>query len=343
LYIKSGASSTPVEDFCTECLAGILRSDDELLEEFAKTVLKIDSETPFKVSTQRTFYSTKNGGQSRIDLVFESQSVLCFVEMKVYSAEGDGQLEKYAQILYEQPNTVTTHLRYCTLYKEEKENFNNFDQFRWQDIARFLKPKVGENNLVNEFYNFLKEKNMAGNERFNHEDLVGLKVYSEIANKAEGVFSSIKDSLGRFGNISGGINSSAQITKHNRLAVFCSGILGDNWSEALVSFDFYGIRYAGEPVVAVQIYVSVKNSSYKTFVEHAVAYYQEKMDNDKPIFSKSDRGHGAHIRYEKPLALFFSEEEQLKTIQYWIEGKLDKLKKFVEENPDLDWNIPASK
>lgn len=338
LYKKNGASNQPTEDFCTECLAGILKSDPLLSADFARRILKLKSETPFNVSTQRTFYSNRDGEQGRIDLVFESQDVLCFVEMKVHSAEGEGQLEKYDQILNEQPNTVTTHLRYCTLYNEEKNGFDNFEHFRWQDIAKYLHTKSNKNHLVREFYNFLKENKMAGNERFNHEDLVGLKVYNEIAAKAEGVFFSIKQSLGRFGNISGGINSGAQITKHNRLAVFCSGILGDSWSEALVSFDFDGSRYKGEPVVAVQIYVSNKNSSYKSFEEQAVAYYQDKMDNNKPIFFKSDEGHGAHIRYEKPLAMFFSEEEQLKAIQAWIENKLDKLMEFVINHPNLDWH-----
>lgn len=342
MYKKNGASATPKEDFCTECLAGILRSDHELLEEFAKSVLKIKYESPLKVSAQRTFYSKKNGDQGRIDLVFESQDVLCFVEMKVHSAEGYGQLEKYDQILSEQPNTVSTHLRYCTLYNEEKENFKNFDQFRWQDIARFLKTKVAKNHLIQEFYNFLKENKMAGNERFTHEDLVGLKVYHEIASKIDGVFTSVKPSLEKFGTTSGGANSGSQITKHNRLAVYSSGILGDNWSEVLVSFDFIGIRYKNEPVIAVQIFISTKNSNYKKFVEAASKYYQNKQEEGKIIFKKSEHGKGAHIRYEKPLALFFSEEEQLKAIQDWIEDKLISLMDFVKDHPNLDWKIKGN-
>lgn len=339
LYRKNGASSTPEEDFCTECLAGILRSDPKLLSDFIQEILKIESDAIFKVTTQRTFYLEEDSKKGRIDLVLESQTELCFVEVKVRSGEGFGQLKKYAQILTEQPKTVTTYLRYCTLYSEEKELQDNFEQFRWVDIARFLESRASENELICEFYNFLKENNMAGNERFNHEDLVGLKAYKNIADKVEDVFLSIKPSLDKFGSISGGTSSSSQITKHNRIAIYSSGILGENWSEVLVSFDFSGIRYKDEPVIATQIFVSTKNSNYTEFVESATKYYQGEQEEGKIIFKKSDKGHGAHIRYEKPLALFFSEDEQLKSIQIWIEGKLNKLMKFVSENQDLDWKV----
>lgn len=331
-----------MEDFCTECLVGILRSDLELLEEFSKNLLNIESDTPFNVSTQRTFYSKEINETGRVDLVFESQNTLCFVEMKVHSTEGHGQLKKYAQILSEQPNTVRTHLRYCTLYNEEKENL---EQFRWRDIANFFKTRAHKNHLVREFYKFLKDNNMAGNERFNHEDLVGLKVYNAIATKVDGVFTSIKPSLKRFGSVGGGLDAGKHIVKHNRWAIYSYDIIGDkngNRSEVLVSFDFKGIRYEDEPVVAVQIYVNKKNYNYKVFEETAAKYFNGKTYNDKKIFKKSDQGHGAHIRYEKPLALFFSEDEQLKAIQEWIENKLDNLMQFITENPGLDWKIELS-
>lgn len=61
MYCKSGDSATPEEDFCTECLAGIMESDSELLPDFVKDILKIESDSLFKVTTQRTFCSKKMG------------------------------------------------------------------------------------------------------------------------------------------------------------------------------------------------------------------------------------------------------------------------------------------
>jgi len=68
-----------------------------------------------------------------------------------------------------------------------------------------------------------------------------------------------------------------------------------------------------------------------------VSYWE--IDNSKTIFTRSDQGHGAHIRYEKPLAMFFSEEQQLRSIQHWIEDKLDKLMEFRKEQSGLGWNF----
>ncbi|HBX66824.1 MAG TPA: hypothetical protein DEG32_11980, partial [Balneolaceae bacterium] len=102
LYKKSRGSNTPTEDYCTECLAGILRSNTELLNEFAETVLKIDNSGKINVFTQRS-YRTIDGDLGIVDMVFESNSALCLLEMKVESGEGAGQLEKYQQILNERP------------------------------------------------------------------------------------------------------------------------------------------------------------------------------------------------------------------------------------------------
>lgn len=337
LYRKSDSLKTPMEDFCTECLAGILQSDSKLLQDFALKILKIESDTPFRISTQHTFNSKVYNRQSRIDLVFQSDSVLCFIEMKVNSTENERQLEKYAQILNEQPSNVSTYLRYCTLYNEEKIGLENFEQFRWADIAKFLVKRAEENKLIREFYNFLKAKNMAGNERFNHEDLVGLKVYSQIAKKVDAVFNEIKQKLAAFGSVSGGLNASSHILEHNRWALLCKNVIGDNSSEVLVSFDFVGMRYSDEPVVAVQLFVHQKCSAYKNFVEVASERFQNKKYHSKEIFSTNE--HGAHIRFEKPLALFFSEMEQLQAIQTWMEGRLDEILDFRNSNLNLDWKF----
>lgn len=337
LYKTNGASNQPTEDFCTECLAGILRSDHKLFKEFVNQILQLPADEPYKIYTQRTYY-TEEGDQGIVDMVFESESYFCFLEMKVESGEGTGQLKKYGQILSELSTTKQdTYLRYCSLYIDNKKGNKNFNQFRWVDIADFLKPKIYENKLINEFYNFLKEKKMAGNERFNHEDLMGLKVYGDIAEKVKEVFSLVEKKLETFGRVQGGLNASSQITNHNRWATFCNGVIGKKGSEILVSFDFKGIRYPDEPVLAVQLFVNRKNTSYTEFTEVSATNYQDKKFEGKDIHAV--REHGVHIRFEKPIALFFSEEPQLQIMSQWVEERLIEIRHFIEEHPNLPWRV----
>lgn len=57
---------------------------------------------------------------------------IIFVENKVDSFEGNGQLEKYSKYL-NQVKDKECHLFYCTKIIEKKEvNFSNFSQFRWK-------------------------------------------------------------------------------------------------------------------------------------------------------------------------------------------------------------------
>lgn len=340
LYKKSGASNTPTEDYCTECLAGILRSESHILKQFAQKVLFIDTTDTFKIYTQRG-YKTEEGDLGIVDMVFESSSALCLLEMKVESGEGAGQLEKYQQILNERPqNSRKMYLRYCSLYVDKKEGYLSFKQFRWADIADFLKDNASGNQLIKEFYQFLKENKMAGNERFNHEDLIGLKVYGDIARKVHEVFSVVEEKLNTFGTVTGGINTSSQVTKHNRMATLCRDVIGENGSEVLVSFDFQGYLYQDEPVLAVQLFVHRKNTSFKNFVETAMEFYQDQAFEGKKKFI-NDREHGAHIRFEKPIALFFNEEEQLQEMTRWIESRLNEIKSFRNVTNQLDWNFES--
>lgn len=343
LYKRGESLKTPMEDFCTEALSGILNSDPVILQQFTDDILELPSEEKYHLKTQQSYFNREDK-QIIVDMVFESSATICFLEMKVYAKEGYNQLDRYDHQLDELSRLIgkTTRLRYCTLYTDPKKRFkesDHFAQFRWADIAEFLKAYLGNNQLINEFYQFLKEKKMTGNERFNHEDLIGLKVYAEIAGKVNEVFSLVEEKLSTFGTLSGGLIASRQITNYNRWATFCNGVIGENGSEVLVSFDFQGSRYKDEPVISVQLFVNQKNTAYKKFVEVSTALYQDKKYEDKDIFSVGE--HGAHIRFEKPIAVFFNTENQLNTIANWAENRLDHIAEFRSNHDDLDWRFQS--
>lgn len=91
---SSYRKNTPREDFFTEVLAGVLQSDQQLLNDYAREVLKLP-EDQFSLTTQARY------SDSVIDMVFEGKRCICFVENKIDSPEGYGQLSKYAQLLHD--------------------------------------------------------------------------------------------------------------------------------------------------------------------------------------------------------------------------------------------------
>ena len=151
----------------------------------------------------------------------------------------------------------------------------------------------------------------------------------------------VEKKLEAFGTIKGGLNASSQITNHNRWATFCNGIIGKKGSEILVSFDFKGVRYTDEPVLAVQLFLNRKNTNYKEFTEASTTYYQDEKFEGKDIHAVREQGF--HIRFEKPIALFFSEEPQLQIMSQWVEGRLDKIRHFIEVHPNLPWRVEFMK
>lgn len=335
LYQKSGKDRTPTEDFCTECLSGILESDRELLDRFVKEVLNIPSGEPFRLFTQETYFL--DGEMIRVDLVFESLSWLCFLEMKVQSTEGDGQLERYREFLTHPRihQDKKTALRYCTLYLDLKEGLEEdelFEQFRWKDIANFLSVNKESNQLVHEFYQFLKEEKMAGNERFTYQDLIGLQSYGELTSKVDEILQLIQKELkSRFGKTSGGVNNTGQVKTHGRLAIWCEGILGD-WSEVLAAFRFSGSRVTNGPQLMVQLWISKNNDAFNDF-RKAVSVL------DDYSFTEDMEAHGGAVRFEKPLADFIESENQIGEIKKWITEKLDALSQLKAKTGNLNWKM----
>ncbi|MEX2409953.1 MAG: hypothetical protein WD607_01050, partial [Candidatus Paceibacterota bacterium] len=282
--------------------------------------------------------------KSIVDMIFESGSTLCFLEMKVHASEGHRQLNRYSEILldYSKNKGKTVYLRYCTLYHDEKNILFDdveFQQFRWAKIAKFLENQINNNQLINEFYQFLKENKMAGNERFNYEDLIGLKTLNGVFEKVNGVFHEIKKPLEeKFGNSGGGITNTGQILNHGRLSIYCLNVIGSGPSEVLVAFILSGSKVGEGPVVSVQLWLGDQNESYDKF--KSIFQHDEKGIFDafktKCVSIKDKPGIG--LFFEKPLAEYLEVENQFSSITEWIIQCLNDIDDFKKKYPDIGWN-----
>jgi hypothetical protein len=92
-------STYRLEDFTTEVLAGILCSDQTLLDSFVSIVLKIEG-SDFKLETQKVY------SNSKINMVFFNDRTLCFLENQVVAPINSKRLERYVNGLNEQPKNI---------------------------------------------------------------------------------------------------------------------------------------------------------------------------------------------------------------------------------------------
>lgn len=157
---------TPLEDFCTESLVGLLRLYN-LEKDFIQDVLKcnissgkIEIDTQYKISD-----IDKN---ARIDIVVKvGNEAIYFIEMKVNAHEGYLQLAKYDKLLSEKNTYEQKILFYCTKYPDKKNDKfkNEFHQFRWNDIYTFFKKHEENKGPIKDFLRFLEERHVAFEEK----------------------------------------------------------------------------------------------------------------------------------------------------------------------------------
>jgi hypothetical protein len=93
---KSNTKKTPLEDFTTEVFASILAENNDMLDKFVNDFLHVGGSN-FVIVTQKHYSNFK----SIVDMVFENETSIIFLENKVDSKERNNQLFKYSNILKE--------------------------------------------------------------------------------------------------------------------------------------------------------------------------------------------------------------------------------------------------
>jgi hypothetical protein len=324
----NSSQKTPFEDFTTEILAGILQSDQELLDNFVNTILGITG-NEFSVTTQVSYPNSK------IDMVFENTTILCFLENKVEATEGYNQLRKYAEILLQEEAKAHIFLRYCTKYYDKKlpGEYTPFDskyfsQFRWVDVYKFLHDNYQANPLVNAFLTFLEENNMSSIPEFTDGDLLAMKEISHTVKKIEACLEVIQPI---FTKLFGRSSPVVDLKQYKRYGMRRTDIFAGSSAFSALSLAF---SFEEEPTVFISCFCGKQhrmNSAYTKLV----------MSKEMPQelqWRKSKYGISAW--FQKPLSDFIIYTNQFEEIRQWFIEKMNTWFEIMRANPQISWNLP---
>ncbi|MBW4562248.1 MAG: PD-(D/E)XK nuclease family protein [Mojavia pulchra JT2-VF2] len=178
------SANKPLEDFFTEIVAYFFSLNKDILIAWLKhhSIITDDSYSNIKILTQQEYKRLVNHTQdSRPDIVVELSNGLktdiVFIESKIGSVEGEGQLKRYAEILDSLPkeNFRYRSLVYITREYEPKTSSKilyssdylfevplnvKFYQLRWFQFFSFLNKRITD-TLAKEILMFMEVNRMA--------------------------------------------------------------------------------------------------------------------------------------------------------------------------------------
>ncbi|OAD18817.1 hypothetical protein THIOM_005577 [Candidatus Thiomargarita nelsonii] len=330
-----------LEDFTTEILAGVLRSNQALLDGFVNKVLGIKGRH-FSVKTQRTYRDLN------VDMVFSNNKTLCFLENTVQAVvtEQLAHLEKCEEILLaQQAEYPNIYLRYCSKYYDTQPLKRiDFAQCRWADIGMFFKS-YSENPLVSAFLEFLEENNMKGITELTTDDLIAISTLNETLRKMDECMDSVAAKFTMlFGYPSRGAPKNTlerlkMLVELNSYRMMKQDILlgGGGWSEITLCFDYEKLTGTSTQL-AVWYWCDKSHNQYELL--------KNLLRQNKHLFSTQggflfeERPMGMRIILQKPLSAFDDNSNQLQAIHNWFVKTLEVFRKFADETPKLNWNIP---
>jgi len=329
---KRHRDKTPLEDFTTEILVGLLNMEKDIKDDFICNFLKLPADR-YSVKTQ-VRYTLENDNNCIVDIVIEGDNIVCFIENKVNSMEGYRQIERYGKVLdLKNIQGKQTFLFYCTKYYDEKSyEFHHFKQFRWFQIASFMR-KYEQNTFVNQFINYLKKQDMAHELLFEAKDFISLCNLQNIVNKVYEYLNRIKPVFEKSFRLDqkplDGFDIN-QIRAHNRLIYYYKDILsGSGWSEIKYGFLFY------KPEIYVGIWIDRSNEQFKKYVE-LIEKYKLNSEFEVDILDEN----GAYIELKKDISIFLNNDQADDEIQKWFIKAFDEFRKFIQDTKDeLDWKI----
>jgi len=315
----------PLEDFTTECFAGVLNHHPKVLESFTAWLLLPKGN--YKVVTQKR-YTLEEDVNCIVDLVIESESVICFIEHKVNSKEGWEQLNKYSKVLSGKLHKQT-FLKYCTKHQETKQqNLHNFSQYRWHEIAVWLFKNHSQIPLVADFITFLKHHQMTLDTSITTETVIALNKFLQTY---EVMDYHIREALpvfkGYFPNaILEKQESISKIKEHNRIARFTRNIVSDRskHSELLYCIHFEEVK------LQTQIWISIAHPLAETLYQKAA---------DGKIFKYWKDNNGVGIYLDCKMYQFIEDQNSDQEIKNWFSQSFVSFKNFIDSNPDIEWDI----
>lgn len=334
LYSKNLITcKTPLEDFNTECFAGILNIYFEIKSDFFYNFLKLPKDD-YEIKTQ---YRRELIDEQRciIDLAFIGKQNICFIENKIESSEGYEQLTRYGKILDTHFNEAKKYLFYCTKYSELKNENNNYDcynfkQFKWFEVAKFLKKYSKDNLIVKDYLIFLKKYGMEQDNTFKIENLMSME---NILKTIEIVEFHINNSKENFHKLFGSqkYNSNfnwTQLREHGRFCHYNSKVLDSDtnkYSEILYSIEFESLS------LNCHLYVSSDNEQIDNF---------KKINFNNPCLVLENNPWGSAVYRNENLGKFLNDDNSDTLIKNWFLESFYIFKQLIDSNPQIKWNKP---
>ena len=339
LFNKLFYNTYKLKTFTTEILAGVLQSNQKLLDDFVNTVLNIKGSN-FVVETQST------NDCSEPDMIFSNEQSLCFLINQADSFESSLQLEQYQAILLDKPQKLNVYLRYCTQHYDKKIITNiNFAQFFWSDVYSFLAKNYPEDSLVKAFLNFLKEHNMDHVAELTTDNLVAISCLHDTLKKMDMCLDLV---MAEFTKLFGHPTIGSGKQNQERLRDFVTfkqyhitknpilhGGGGEwGWSDIRVCF-----TYNEEPTKLVVWYWCGRTHTQYELLTKLVKKQRHIFANCSD-FSIENKPNWLVIAVKKPLTEFKTEAKPLQAIFNWLTDTLRTFRNFADKTPELHWNIP---
>lgn len=326
---RSNLVKVPVEDYITEVFSGLLNSEQKLLDDYINNFLHIEG-SDFTVKTQ-VRYPTQN---SIVDMVFENKDTICFVENKVESSEGNGQLEKYSLILGKQ--NKRSYLVYCTKYLDNKdkeiyESNCKFIQCRWADIYDYFST-YPNSQISNLFIDFMEHENLNSVADFNVQNILTMQNFYETIQKMDESLQVVSPEFTKYFGVpyTRDLASLKQIQRHNRYAIWTDNVLnGDGYSEILLAF---GFDDNSSPSIYIQFWCDKNHEQHLNFSKVVNKYCPAALKKHDEL--------GTNVWYESSLLNFIASDNQFVDIKNWFEEhilKFNEFKLYTQEHKLLEW------
>ncbi|QAA80876.1 hypothetical protein EI546_03640 [Aequorivita sp. H23M31] len=330
LYRNNNSQHTPLEDFNTECFAGILNCYPEILNSFVVDFLDLPLGA-YNVSTQ-LYYPLSEDPNCIVDMVLESDNCICFIENKVNSVEGFEQLERYKKVLESFKGEKETVLRYITKWSDVKINISpRFKQYRWYEIADWLQREFAENVLVTNYYNFLKSQNMARKKEITTDGVIALKNFYDAYSTAilhlesgQKIFQNYFPKTLTHGH---NFQSYKRIIEGHRVYYIISDLFKEHknyHSEILLAFHIRDVTFQ------LQLWLSLTHPLGPKILERV------SVLKDFDVANKNE--HGFMINRNIKLYNFIDAEDVDGEIKKWFTSGFDVIRNFIDDNPDLNWD-----
>jgi hypothetical protein len=332
LYNRNFSSGkTPLEDFNTESFANILKLYSDIRNDYFFSFLNLPQDE-YQIITQYKKYLPK-GDCCIVDLVLIGEKNVCFIENKIESFESSGQLKRYGEILdFHFPNCKKI-LHYCTKYSDPKNtnselNKYHFRQYKWFQVAKFLKQYVKTNPLIDEYINFLSKYKMAQDNTFKVENLLTLENLLKTIEISEFHINNSKDNFNKlFGSKKYNTNFNwAQLKEHNRFSHYKENIIispTSVYSEILYSIEFSSLK------LNCHIFLLSNHEEYDLF---------RKINLSNTEFKLNEYDYGANICLEEDLGYFLNDNNSDSSIKQWFSNSFNFFNKLINNNPQINWN-----